>query len=205
MSLVFLSSWFRKLYGSNWIRVRNPDFVVLTINDTIDLTYDSFWRFLFLIFDAHNNTLDFYFCSVRPQTASCSLFVSPLECSALPHNIFTKEWTSDSRFGAFKAAQSLGPPRKARSCSWQLVLDNSQLLVAVVGAVADHHNILTHQQSLLLFACSKMRLTLNSHFFISVLQFSKKLWILCTQCTQTNARKTAVFALIWWKILADFF
>ena len=91
------------------------------------------------------------------------------------------------------------------SRSWPWALDNSQLLVAVVGTVADHHNILTHQQSLLLFACSKMRLTLNSHFFISVLQFSKKLWILCTQCTQTNARKTAVFALIWWKILADFF
>ena len=60
------------------------------------------------------------------------------------------------------------------SRSWPWALDNSQLLVAVVGTVADHHNILTHQQSLLLFACSKMRLTLNSHFFYLSFAIFKK-------------------------------
>ena len=79
------------------------------------------------------------------------------------------------------------------SRSWPWALDNSQLLVAVVGTVADHHNILTHQQSLLLFACSKMRLTLNSHFFLSQFCNFQKSYEFCAHNVHKLAPEKPLF------------
>ena len=76
MSLVFLYLDSEKSHGSNWIKIRNPDFEVLTINGTIDLTYDSFWRFFFgfLTLTTIHSTFIFVL-SVRKQPAVLSLSV----------------------------------------------------------------------------------------------------------------------------------
>ena len=89
-SLIFLDLDSEKSYGSNWIGVRNPDFEVLTINDTLDLTYDSFWRFFFWFLTLTTIHSTFIFVlSVRKQPAVLSLSV---HLSVQPcHTIFLRK------------------------------------------------------------------------------------------------------------------
>ena len=96
MSLVFLDLDSEKSHGSNWIKIRNPDFEVLTINGTIDLTYDSFWRFFFWFLTLTTIHSTFIFVlSVRKQPAVLSLSV---HFSVQPcHTIFLRKnghWTA---------------------------------------------------------------------------------------------------------------